>query len=200
MKKLIFVFIALFMLTIISGCGARQSTIRYNNGNDSVKNSITEEEVSVEDDSEEVDTEETAIESEVVKIASATGKLAVTSFDGAFLKTNLSYNVVKGTVSSDTHKITINDYQLTKYLPGQTQWDYIASTRFSTLKSGLNTYVVKTFDSKGNQKNSLIFSIDYNALVVPAALPDVGVSHWPALIIAFLIIGAYTIFRKIRCL
>ena len=38
MKKLIFIFVALFMLVLISGCGARQNTIRYNNGNDTSAN------------------------------------------------------------------------------------------------------------------------------------------------------------------
>jgi len=201
MKKLIFVFVALFMLVLITGCGARQNTIRYNNGNDSEETEAAEE-TSEEGESDETtdDSEESGTESEEEEVSTPTGRLAVTSFDGAFLQTKLSYNVVKGTVSSDTHKITINDYNLSKYLAGQTQWDYIASTRFNTLKDGLNSYVLKTYDRKGDQIDSLIFSIDYEAPVIPEALPGVGASHWLALFAALMMTGSYTVFRRYRWL
>ena len=202
MKKLIFVFVALFMLVLISGCGARQNTIRYNNGDDSANIvETTEESGDAEEGEAEEDSDAATGSGEVKKeTATPTGKLAVTSFDGAFLQTKLSYNVVKGTVSSDTYKITINDYKLTKYIPGQTQWDYIASTKFNTLKNGLNSYVVKTFDKDGNQTDSLIFSIDYEAPVIPDALPDVGASHWITLLATLIIAGSYAVFRKYRWL
>lgn len=205
MKKLIFVFVALFMLVLISGCGARQNTIRYNNGDESANIIEATEDISDEGESEEEASEDESEDDEEVmedtameevEISIPTGKLAVTSFDGAFLKTNLSYNVVKGTVSSDTHRITINDYKLSKYISGQTQWDYIASTKFNTLKPGLNSYVLKTYDKEGAQTDSLIFSIDYNAPTIPEALPDVGASHWLALIAGLMTAGSYTFFRK----
>jgi len=205
MKKLIFVFVALFMLILISGCGARQNTIRYNNGEETeVTNESPEE---GETDSETVEDTEGETDSETVEETAAntptitpSGKLAITSFDGAFLKTNLSYNVVKGTVTSDTHKITINGYGLQKYVPGQTQWDYIASTRFSTLKSGLNSYIVKIYDAEGLQTDSIIFSIDYDAPVIPDALPDVGASHWLTLMATLILVSSYTILRRLRWL
>ncbi len=223
MKKLIFIFAALFMLVLISGCGARQNTIRYDNENDSanILDATDEDTEEVDNESEDV-TEESDVENDVESesedvteieseeslddtVASTaesnpTGKLAVTSFDGAFLETKLSYNVVKGTVSSDTYKITINDYKLSKYIPGQTQWDYIASTKFNTLKSGLNSYVLKTFDKDGKQTDSLIFSIDYDAPVVPVALPDVGSNHWLALLAAMILSASYAVFRRYRWL
>jgi hypothetical protein len=197
MKKLIFVFVALFTLTLLNGCGTRQNTIRYNN---EIVNS--EEAEVTEDASEEGESDETGTESgpEEAELTEPTGKLEVTSFDGAFLKTNLSYNVVKGTTSSDTHKITVNDYKLQKYTPGQTQWDYIASTRFNTLKDGLNSYVVKTYDADDKQIDSLIFSIDYDAPVIPEELPDVGASHWLALLASLTMAGTYTILRRYKWL
>ena len=143
---------------------------------------------------------ETVAEESAKETKPPTGKLAVTSFDDALLQTKLSYNVVKGTVPSDTYKITINDYQLTKYIPGQTQWDYIAATKFSTLKDGLNSYVIKTYDKNGEQTDSLIFSIDYEAPVVPSALPSVGASHWLALLLTLMLTGSYAVFRKYRWL
>ena len=199
MKKLIFVFVALFMLVLISGCGARQNTIRYNNGSDDEETAVTEETSQVSE-TDEASEETATVPQEETGISVPTGKLAVTSFDGAFLKTKLSYNVVKGTTSSDTYKITINDYALTKYIPGQTQWDYIAATKFNTLKAGLNSYVVKTYGKDGAQMSSLIFSIDYDAPVIPTTLPSVGASHWFALIITLMMAGSYALFRRYRWL
>jgi hypothetical protein len=203
MKKLIFVFVALFMLVLISGCGARQNTIRYGNGDDSANiMEATEENSDAKEGEAEENLEKAMTDSgeEKEEVSVPTGKLAITSFDGAFLQTKLSYNVVKGTASSDTHKITVNDYKLTKYTPGQTQWDYIASTKFNTLKNGLNSYVVKTFDKDGNQTDSLIFSINYEAPIIPEALPDVGASHWITLLTTLIIAGSYAIFRKYKWL
>lgn len=190
MKKLIFVFVALFMLVLVSGCGTRQNTIRYNNG-DEEGGEITEE------TAEEAEAETEESEGQVAS-STSTHKLELTSFDGAFLDTSLSYNVVKGTTSSDTHKITINDYRLQKYIPGQTQWDYIASTRFNTLKDGLNTYVLKTFDVDGEQIDSMIFSINYDAPVTPEKLPGVGAGHWLTLLAGLMTTGFLVVFRRQR--
>jgi hypothetical protein len=106
--------------------------------------------------------------------------------------------VVKGTARSDTSKITINGYRLQKYYPGQTKWSYIASTRFSTLKDGLNTYIVKTFDSSGEQTESLIFTIDYEAPLIPEELPGVGSNPWLALLASLMISGSYLAVRKYK--
>lgn len=213
MKKLIFIFAVLFTIVLVSGCGARQNTIRYNNGSETEEvtgDEISEgeedaltEEVSEAEESDEEDEEgekEAENTEEAAELEVPTGKLAVTSFDGAFLKTNLSYNVVKGTCPSDTHEITINDYKLQKYIPGQTQWDYIASTRFNTLKSGLNTYILKTYDAEGVQTDSLIFSINYDSPVIPEALPGVGSSHWLVLIATLIMTGCYVTLRRFRWL
>lgn len=195
MKKLIFVFVALFTVVLISGCGARQNTVRFDDKNGSEEEPTIIEDTEVESD----EVTEEATEDMVENSTQPKGKLAVTSFDGAFLKTNLSYNVVHGTVSSSTQTIEINDYKLLKYVPGQTEWSYIATTRFGTLKDGLNNYVVKTFDANGDQTDSLIFSIDYDAPAIPN-LPDVGSSHWLILLISLMLAGFYTIFRRFRWL
>jgi len=108
--------------------------------------------------------------------------------------------VVKGTTPSNTQKITVNGYELTKYIPGQTQWDYIASTRFSTLSDGTNNYVLKSYDKDGEETGSLMFTIDYEAPTVPDSLPGVGLSNWLTLIIALSISSVYTITRKKRWL
>lgn len=216
MKKLLFVFVTLFGLALISGCGNHQNTVRYNGDNSSATSDKTgvDEKASPEADKAandgETDTAATTTDQKEEKTKSPsaqtapavpTGKLAVTSFPGAYLKTKFSFNVVKGTVPSNTHNIKINNYQLSKYLPGQTRWDYIAATRFATLNSGLNTYVVKSYDAKGDENGSLIFSIYYDAPVVKAALPSVGSSLWVTLLTTLTATFLYAILnRKYRWL
>lgn len=217
MKKLIYVFVALLMVTTISGCGARQKTVRFNNGTSNEETATATETESVEGNEEVSDTdadselqetilEEGETESDVVietpneTTSAPSGKLSVTSLEGAYLKTNLSYNVIKGTAPSDTYKITINGYGLTKYIPGQTQWDYIASTRFSTLSAGTNNYVLKSFDKDGEETGSIMFTIDYEAPAIPTELPSVGFSHWFTLLFTLILSGVYAITRKKRWL
>jgi len=191
MKKLIFVFVALFILVLISGCNAKnENTVRFDGDTADITSEDTEDAKDTSDDAKE----------EEVVIKSPSGKLEVNSFDGAFLKSNLAYNVVHGGASSDTHTITINNYKLQKYVAGSNEWSYIAAKNFGTLKDGWNNYVVKTLDADGEQIDSLIFSIDYDAPLIPEALPDVGSSHWLVLIFSMILGGTFTIFRKLKWL
>lgn len=226
MKKLIFVFVALFMVVLISGCGARQNTIRFDDESGGSQQETADTETAdtqaaddesaavMEEATDSMDTktdteatvdesvkeDESAMENLGKTSVKSTGKLEVTSFDGAFLKSKLSYNVVRGTVPTGTYSVKINDYKLTKFIPGQTQWSYIAATRFGTLKDGLNNYVVKTFDASGKQTGSIIFSIDYTAPEVPSALPSVGASLWLSILMTLITMGSYLIFRRYRWL
>lgn len=218
MKKLLFVFVTLFMLLLTTGCGAQKNTVRFNSedgssekqsaevtekattdGEADADTEVTKEENT--DDNKEVAKEEKTVEKKTdTATVTPSGKLTVTSFDGAFLKTDYSFNVVKGDAPTGTKKITVNDYKLSKYIGGQTKWDYIASTRYNTLEKGLNTYVVKAFDANGEEIDSLIFSINYEAPATPQILPGVGASHWLTLLAAFMITGIYTVIRKYRWL
>ena len=209
MKKLLFIFVALFMLTLTTGCGAQKNTVRFNgeDGSTEKDSAAVTEKATNEGEADDVTVEPTNETTDKVtektnKAATVTpsGKLSVTSFDAGFLKTTYSYNVVKGDAPTGTKKITINDYKLSKYIGGQTKWDYIASTRYNTLKNGLNTYVVKAYDAKGDEIDSLIFSINYEAPATPQVLPGVGANHWLTLLTAFMITGIFTLFRKYRWL
>lgn len=130
--------------------------------------------------------EEKAPEKEMKKEAKKVlDKLSITSLDGAFLETSSNKNVIEGSVSKETHSIKVNDYSLKNFIPGQTEWNYTASTNFGTLKTGWNDYVVKTYDKKGDELESLMFSINYEGVEV-AALPSVGANLWISLLIATL--------------
>ena len=215
MKKLIFVFMALLTVVLIAGCGARQNTVRFNNEENAIEETENSESETVEENTDtdieteakteveaeteaehETESETTSTEEDTAASTQTVGKLSVTSMEAAHLKTNLSYNVIKGTAPSNTYKITINGYQLQKYAPGQTQWDYIAATRFNSLKNGTNNYVLKSFDKDGKETGSLIFTIDYEAPSIPEALPDVGVNMWLSLLITIVLTGAYALHRR----
>jgi hypothetical protein len=204
MKKLIFVFVALFILVLISGCNARNNnTVRFDDNTADITSETTEDESVTEETSEETVSENTTEEAPVIKPfveKEASGKLEILSFDGGFLKTNLDHNVVRGGASSDTVKVTINDYELNQFTPGSGEWSYIASGSLGTMKEGWNNYVVKTFDKKGTQLGSLIFSIEYDAPVTPESLPHVGNNAWLALLIAISGSSAYFTLRKKRWL
>ena len=206
MKKLLFVFVTLFALVLTSGCGTEKNTVRFD-GDDKAdilatgENTTDDKEATKDAAVTDGEKDEKATDnSDSAATITPTGKLAVTSFDGAYLKTIYSYNVVKGDAPAGTRTIKINDYKLSKYIGGQTKWDYIASTRFATLKSGLNTYVVKALDKEGKEIDSLIFSINYDAPTAPNILPGVGASHWLTLLSTLMMVGVYTVFRKYRWL
>jgi len=216
MKKLLFIFVALLALVITSGCGAKQNTVRFNSEGTPTSTTSADDQASKTSDTvpaaKDGETDELVAKNDVKNVkkepetpktiseVSPTGKLAVTSFDGGLLKTTFGYNVVKGTAPTGTKRITINDYRLSKYIGGQTKWDYIASTRFGTMKSGLNTYVVKTYDAKNVETDSLIFTINYEAPAAPAVLPAVGSSLWFTLLTTLMLSGIYAFFSKLRWL
>jgi len=207
MKKLIFVFVTLFAIIIISGCSSRNNnTVRFN-GNET---DTTSEDISINDTIDNPENEplsnnnnETTEDSSTVKTTTTkkpSGKLEILSFDGGHLKSNINYNVVRGSASTDTYSITVNDYKLKKYYRGQKEWNYIAAHKYSTLKPGLNNYVVKTFDQSGKKIDSLIFSINYDAPVTPNGLPGVGTSNWLTLIFSIISAFTYITLRKLRWL
>jgi hypothetical protein len=173
MKKLISIFVILFVLVITTGC-TRKNTVHFN---------------------PKVPTE-SGEEGEVAEAEEDLGPdLAVTSFIGDKLATSVGYHVVRGTTPKNTNTIKINDYILAKYYPGQTQWSYIASTALDTLEEGENGYIITSLDKEGNEIDSKSFTINYEA---PEALPAVGSNGWIALIISFLISIGYFVIRRLR--
>lgn len=177
MKKLIFIFVILFVLIIVTGCGARKNTVKFN------PKVTTEENGGDENADGEPIPEDPGPD------------LSVTSFEGENLNTSVGYHVVHGTTPKRTQTIKINDYTLSKYYPGQTQWSYIASSSMGTLDEGENKYKVTALDSEGNEIQSQNFAITYEA---PDNLPTVGNNGWVALIISFLISTVYFVIRRLR--
>ena len=184
MKKLIFVFIILSMLVVITGCNARKNnTIHFDPKIDGVTTDVA---------SEASDTGTTSITEENVGPG-----LAVTSFVGDKLETDKSYQVIKGTTPKNTYKIKVNDYTLAKYSPGQTEWSYIASAKYNTLKAGENAYKAIAYDKDGNEIGSTDFNINYVTPPIPV-LPAVGPSVWIVFILSFVLSGMYFGLRRFK--
>ena len=184
MKKLIFVFIVLFALVLITGCNARKTnTVHFNPKIDGVT----------------TDAEDNTAEEDTASIIEETGGpgLAVTSFAGDKLDTDKNYQVIRGTTPKNTYKMKVNDYTLTKYAPGQTEWSYIASTKYGTLTAGENAYKVMSYDKDGNEIGSADFAIAYTTPPAPN-LPAVGPSIWILLAISFISSGIYFGFRRLK--
>jgi hypothetical protein len=59
--------------------------------------------------------------------------------------------IIKGSVSSDTYAVIVNDYKLSKYVPGSKEWQYYAKTAYGNLEVGENEYKVIAEDKAGNQ-------------------------------------------------
>ena len=196
MKKFIFIFVIPFIMILATGCNARRNTIHFEpeeNGEVSTTNELGLEDSEMKKE-ETVKGEVKNTENSAVKKADS--KLGITAPEGGDLETNLNYHVVRGTASPQTHAIKVNDYVLTKYLPGQTGWSYIASTALNTLKEGENKYTVTALDKEGKTLETSEFSISYEEPKVKQ-LPFVGVNEWAILIVSLLLSGVYFGTRKI---
>lgn len=180
MKKFIFILILILSLTFVAGCDEDGNTIRFNPD----RNEATLESANDEEGSEE----EANIEEEATI-------LEVTSIPDKELETNVGYHVIRGTTPKNSHKIVVNNYTLTKYYPGQTEWSYIAAKSLGTLKEGNNSYTVVAFDAAGNAIDSETFKIDYTAVSAPT-LPDTGNSLWITFLMSLIGLG---IWRRLEC-
>lgn len=199
MKKFILIFATLFIMILATGCNARRNTIHFEPEEEG--SVVTTEQTDSETKEEEAEKSETkeaskTIKSDVSGIKKIEGKLSVSAPEGGILKTNLNYHVVRGTASSKTHSIKVNDYTLAKYLPGQTGWSYIASTALNTLKEGENKYTVVALDKEGKTLESTEFTITYEEPKVKQ-LPFVGVNEWGILIASLILSSLYFITKKI---
>jgi hypothetical protein len=189
MKKLIFISVILFSVILITGCGARNNTVHFN------PIETPEEKVNGEPSDSASSTDTTDNTASANEEADQEPGLSVTSFAGDSLNTTAGYHVIRGTTPKNTHTIKINDYTLSKYNAGQTEWSYIASAALGTLNEGDNKYTVQALDDKGNEIGSKNFTISYQS---PDNLPTVGGSGWVALIISFVISAGYFVIKKLR--
>lgn len=66
---------------------------------------------------------------------------------------------ITGSVSSDTGAVIVNDYRLTRYVPGSGEFKYIADTAYGNLEVGENKYEVIAEDQAGNQSEAATITL-----------------------------------------
>ncbi len=186
MKKLIFIFFVLFILVIATGCNARRNTVHFDPKVDELSDSADAENGESEDSGD---------------VAEVNGEtdfaINTPNLDDGKLDTNINYHLIKGSTPKNTNTITVNDYKLTKYYPGQIEWSYIVSTTIGTLSEGSNEYAVRAYDKDGNEIGSKDFTIAYEVAEIPG-LPYVGLNSWVVFIFSLLISSLFFGFKKLR--
>ncbi len=186
MKKLVFIFLILLVLVIATGCNARRNSVHFDPKVDELSDSA-------DIDNSESNTSDS--NSEDNKGPDFT--INTPDLDDGKLNTNINYHLIKGSTPKNTNTITINDYRLTKYYPGQIEWSYIASTTIGTLTDGDNEYAVRAFDKDGNEIGSKDFAITYEVAEIPE-LPYVGLNSWVVFIFSLLVSSLFFGFKRLR--
>ncbi|MBU1992839.1 MAG: FecR family protein [Patescibacteria group bacterium] len=83
------------------------------------------------------------------------------SYNGSFSnEVTKSVVLVKGQVSGAV-SVTINDYTLTQFKPGDKEWLYYANEQHGNMNPGLNEYNVYAMDAEGNKSEIVKFEIMY---------------------------------------
>lgn len=91
------------------------------------------------------------------------------SFNGsADNETDSDSVLVEGSVGKGAIKIYVNDFALTRYVPGALIWSYYAKTAYGNLKDGENSYSVYGVDASGNKTGTGTFTIIKKPAPVPA--------------------------------
>ena len=67
--------------------------------------------------------------------------------------------IIEGTASKDTAALIVNDYRLTKYVPGSKEFTYFAKTVYGNLEVGDNEYKAIAEDKAGNQSEPAIITL-----------------------------------------
>lgn len=186
MKKLVLIFFVLFILVIATGCDSRRNTVHFDPKVDEISDLADSE------NGESEDSENAGTVSKGPEFAISTPELE----DGK-LSTNVNYHLIKGSTPKNTNTITVNDYRLTKYYPGQIEWSYIVSTSIGTLVEGENEYAVVAYDKDGNEIGGQNFTVAYETAEIPE-LPNVGLNSWLVFIFSLVVSGLFFGFRRLR--
>ncbi|MFH1012421.1 MAG: FecR domain-containing protein [Candidatus Peregrinibacteria bacterium] len=75
---------------------------------------------------------------------------------------------IAGTVSADTYKVIVNDYELQLYTPGSETFRYTARTTYGNLKVGDNEFKVYAKDRNGNVSEPAVITLALTQEVLDA--------------------------------
>jgi hypothetical protein len=115
-------------------------------------------------------------EKEVIEIEGELTAPKPVTFNGSTSSTVTDSEVViKGTVSGAA-KVVVNDYTLSAFKPGDTEWAYYAKESLGNLVPGENEYEVYALDENDNKSEITEFTIIYEKPEAPATeeIPEYG--------------------------
>ena len=78
---------------------------------------------------------------------------------GGRYSTGAAVVTVLGSVSESTATVYVNNYELSKYVPGSGEWSYVVRPEFLNYNVGLNTYEVVAEDESGLLEKAFSFEI-----------------------------------------
>ena len=125
--------------------------------NGSEASSEDDEDTNNEDQDENQDDEDTAEEGE--DEAFMTPKITEPGANGDKVTLDSTEQFIKGTVSSATEAVYVNDYKLQQFKAGNTNFTYRANTDIGNLKTGKNEYEIIAEDKDGNQSNAATITL-----------------------------------------
>ncbi len=124
----------------------------------------SDEEVVEEDEDEEIDEND--------KEAPAIPQIKKPGSNGDTVGIDDIVEIIAGSVSSDTEAVIVNDYKLTKYVPGSKTFEYTAKVLFKNLAVGDNEYKVIAVDKAGNKSKAATITLVLTQDVYDEAQPD----------------------------
>ena len=192
MKKLAFLLIAVITLTFMTGCDQKRKDItRFT--------PEKEEEVIDEEVVDEVEKDEVVVEADETDESVAEDvEFAITTPQEDLLETDKGYHLIQGTASSDTETIVVNDYTLTKYKPGSTEWSYVAAVSLGTLSKGENSYNIRALDAEGNELASENFTIVYDGIDSGSLISTGNHLTFALILTIFGMLGLYSFHKRFQ--
>ena len=80
--------------------------------------------------------------------------------------------IIEGTVDKDTYVVIVNDYRLSKYVPGSKEFAYYAKTAYGNLEAGENEYEVFAEDKAGNKSEPAMITLVLDQEIIDEAGGD----------------------------
>lgn len=203
MKKLALFLIVVASLSLITGCSNKRKTVtRFAPKEDTEITSSTEESKTTVT---RVDEEERPAPTPIsISTTSASttnsnesAEFSITSSGKNTVESSKSYQLIEGTTPKETDQIVVNNYPLSKYQPGDTDWSYIAAVSLGTLKTGENKFTVKALDEDGDEIASETVTIVYQGGESGTLTPS-GSNMWLAFLFAITASGLVAFRRKLR--
>jgi len=112
----------------------------------------------------ETTADESAVTPEEVPVSSTAEVTYINSpNEGKDWKTTNDTVTITGTVPKDTKAIFVDDYQLQKYVPGDSGWSYVAAVKYDNLKPGDNIIRIYAVDFKDEKKEIDAITITYGS-------------------------------------